>query len=286
MSKGELCGLLGVSRQAHYQYQLQRFEDQAIEDLILEFVKRIRVNQPKVGGRKLYKHLEVFLQSSRIKMGRDALFDLLRKYDMLTRRRRKRPKTTDSNHYYRRYPNRIRNKIAESPHEILVSDLTYVETAEGFVYLFLITDAYSRKIVGFKVSDTMEALWAIAALQMAIDQLPEEHRLIHHSDRGSQYACPGYTDLLNSRGIEISMTENSNPLENCMAERVNGLVKELFPGNFESKLQAAIKIPEIIRIYNEERLHGSIGMITPNEAHQMKGPLKNAWKKEPAIASV
>lgn len=286
MSKGDLCGLLGVSRQAHHQYQLQRFKDQAIEDLILEFVKRIRFNQPKVGGRKLYKHLAVFLQSSRIKMGRDGLFDLLREHNLLTRRRRKRPKTTDSNHYYRRYPNLVRNKIAESPHEILVSDLTYVETAEGFVYLFLITDAYSRKIVGFKVSDTMEALWAIAALQMAIDQLPEEHRLIHHSDRGSQYACPGYTTILEDKGIEISMTENSNPLENCMAERVNGLVKELFPGNFESKLQAAIKIPEIIRVYNEERLHGSIGMITPNEAHQMKGPLENCWKKEPAIASV
>lgn len=218
-------------------------------------------------------------------MGRDALFDLLRENSLLVRRRLRKVKTTDSKHNYRKYPNLIKGFIASAPHQLWVSDLTYVETKEGFVYLFLITDAYSRKVVGSSTSETMEAMWAIEALRQAMGQLPADYQLIHHSDRGSQYACPAYTDLLEDH-IKISMCESGDPLENCMAERTNGLVKELFPSKFETKLQAILQMPGIIHIYNYERLHGSIDMMTPQEAHQKQGPLFNRWKKQPSVASV
>jgi transposase InsO family protein len=169
---------------------------------------------------------------------------------------------------------------------LLVSDLTYIDTEEGYVYLFLITDAYSRKIVGYYIGETMEAAGAIAALNQAIKGIPQGVNTIHHSDRGVQYASIEYTRILQERGMQISMTENGNPLENCMAERTNGLVKELINNLFKTKLNAILTIPSIISIYNTERKHGSIGMLTPEQAHCSNQILKNCWKKSGAVVSV
>lgn len=287
VSKGMLCGLLGVSRQAHHQTTRHEYARRCEDEIILGFVRRLRERQGKVGARKIQLHIEEELfAKSGIRIGRDALFDLLRAHGLLVRRRAARPKTTDSGHHYRRYPNLVKGMHATAAHQILVSDLTYVDSAEGFVYLFLVTDAYSRKVVGHHAGTTMEGICALSALRQAIGQLPEGARPIHHSDRGSQYACTEYTHLLVTNGMPVSMTEDGNPLENCMAERVNGLVKELIDGPFPTKEVAVLRLPEMIKIYNEERKHGSIGMLTPAQAHVSDGALKNLWKKGPAIVSV
>lgn len=282
-----LCGLLGVSRQSHYQHVKAEYVARFENDIILDFVRNLKSKQPNAGVRKILLHIEEELYAkSGITIGRDALFDLLRENSLLVRRRRKRVKTTDSNHCYRKYPNIIREFIPTGIDQLFVSDLTYIDTEEGFVYLFLITDAYSRKIVGFYIGETMEAVGAVAALQQAIGQLKLGAKPIHHSDRGVQYASTEYTKILQERGMPISMTENGNPLENCMAERANGLIKELISNVFKTKLEAIITMPTIINIYNTERKHGSIGMLTPEQAHKSDQPLKNYWKKTPAIASI
>jgi transposase InsO family protein len=279
--------LLGVSRQSHYQHVKAEYVARFENDIILDFVRNLKSKQPNAGVRKILLHIEEELYAkSGITIGRDALFDLLRENSLLVRRRRKRVKTTDSNHCYRKYPNIIREFIPTGIDQLFVSDLTYIDTEEGFVYLFLITDAYSRKIVGFYIGETMEAVGAVAALQQAIGQLKLGAKPIHHSDRGVQYASTEYTKILQERGMPISMTENGNPLENCMAERANGLIKELISNVFKTKLEAIITMPTIINIYNTERKHGSIGMLTPEQAHKSDQPLKNYWKKTPAIASI
>lgn len=281
-----MCGLLGISRQAHHQNTKIEFIQRSENEIILEFVRNLRTKQGKVGARKIQLHIQEELTSkSGIEIGRDALFDLLRENGLLVRRRKTRPQTTDSNHHYRKYPNIIKGLIPTGSNQLLVSDLTYIDTNEGFVYLFLITDAYSRKIVGYYIGMTMEAIGAIKALNQAINQLAADSKPIHHSDRGVQYACTEYTRILTDGGMPISMTENGNPLENCMAERANGLIKELIPNVFGTKLEAILAMPAIINIYNTERKHGSIGMLTPEQAHTSNQPLKNLWKKKPAIAS-
>lgn len=282
-----MCGLLGISRQAYYQNAKIEFIQRSENEIILEFVRNLKTTQSKIGVRKIQLHIqEELMPKSGIEIGRDALFDLLRDNGLLVRRRKKRPKTTDSNHQYRKYPNIVKGLMPTGSNQLLVSDLTYIDTEEGFVYLFLITDAYSRKIVGYYIGMTMEAIGAIEALNQAINQLAADSKPIHHSDRGVQYACNEYTRILTNRGMPISMTENGNPLENCMAERSNGLIKELIPSVFKTKLEAIFAMPKIINIYNTERKHGSIGMLTPEQAHVSDEPLKNCWKGKPALASV
>ncbi len=282
-----MCGLLGVSRQAHYQHEkkeiLQRFEN----EIILEYVRNLKTRQPKIGARKILLHIaEELNPKSGIRIGRDAFFRLLRENNLLVRRRRKKPKTTDSDHDYKKYPNLIKGFVPTGINQLFVSDLTYIDTEEGFVYLFLITDAYSRKIVGFYVGETMEAFGAVNALNQSIKQITMSSKPIHHSDRGSQYASNQYTKILLNREMPISMTENGNPLENCMAERANGLVKELMKNVYKTKIEAIFSIPTVIEIYNTERKHGSIGMLTPEQAHRSGIVLENCWKKTAALASV
>jgi len=163
--------------------------------------------------------------------------------------------------------------------DLWVSDITYVDSNEWFVYLFLITDVYSHKIVGFHVAESLEARWALKALQMALIQRTDNASLIHHSDRGSQYCSLAYTEVLHQHQVKISMTENGDPRENAVAERVNGILKnELMSEFFETKHQAKVAIEEAIKTYNTIRLHSSVGMITPNEAHLKTDLLKNCWK--------
>ena len=272
-----LCGLFGKTRQAYNKNRKQVYKKRSEQELVLEAVRRIRKKMPRVGSRKLL----VRLLEQGFQIGRDALFDLLRENHMLVRRKRSSVRTTHSYHMYKKYPNLIKELPVNGPNQVWVSDITYIETEQGFVYLFLITDAYSRKIVGFKTADSLEAKHAVEALQMALKGLHGPAKgLIHHSDRGVQYCCQEYVKILNTQEIGISMTENGDPLENAIAERVNGILKVewIYDQRFNNLAQVQGYVRQIIGIYNGERPHSSIEMLTPDQAHQRDGELQRQWK--------
>ena len=243
-----------------------------------------------MGTRKLYELLEHFMLMHGIKMGRDALFDLLAANAMLVRKRKRRIQTTYSSHWLRKYPNLIREFIAKNINQLWVSDITYWKiNTNTHLYISLITDAYSRKIVGYNVAETMEAVQSIQALQMALASLGGDAgplQLTHHSDRCIQYCSTKYVKLLQDKGIKISMTENGDPLENAIAERVNGIIKEEYLDYYTTTCikEAKHNLVNAITLYNNERPHMSIENFTPNQVHnnpkQIKKRLwKNYYKK-------
>lgn len=278
-----LCLLLGYSRQALYQHQ-HRAEKQALqEELLLQQVNIHRGKLKRCGGRKLFHLLGGFMQEHGISMGRDALFDLLRQHGLLVRKRRRRgPRTTFSHHWLHKYPNLIVDFIPTAPNQLWVSDITYIELDGEFAYLSLITDGYSHKIVGYYLSEDLTADGPLAALEMALSQLPQDFNgtLIHHSDRGVQYCCEKYVGLLLKHTIGISMTQSGNPRENPVAERANGIFKDefLFDRHFKNIEQARCAIAQDVSTYNNLRPHLSIDMLTPEQAHQQSGELKRRWK--------
>lgn len=239
---------------------------------------------PRIGARKLHYLLTGTLQQHGITIGRDKLFDLLDEYGLLVRRRkRKRTNTTDSNHPFRKYPNLVKELEVLRPNQLWVSDITYLSLKDGFCYLSLVTDAYSRKIVGYKLHPSLKKEGPLFALNMALGglQYPTAQTLIHHSDRGLQYCCAEYTTLLTDRGLTISMTEKGDPYENAIAERVNGILKEEFAldrefGSFE---QAQEAVSNAVHVYNHLRPHSSCNYLTPKQAHQQQGQLKTKWKR-------
>ncbi|MGL4293667.1 MAG: IS3 family transposase, partial [Bacteroidales bacterium] len=205
----------------------------------------------------------------------------LRDNGLMIRKRRTR-KTTNSNHNYRKFENLIKDFIPTKPNMLWVSDITYVETENGVVYLSLITDAYSHKIVGWSVGETLEALYPLQALNMALEtrkgSIPSD--LIHHSDRGVQYCSHKYVDLLQNHDIRISMTQSGDPLENAVAERINGILKSewLYHVRLKNLTHAKEYLHEIITYYNQSRPHLSINLLTPEQAHQMQGEIEKKWK--------
>ena len=276
----ELCSLLGYSRQSYYQ-RLKEKEFEALSaDLLIGEVVRIRQAQPCLGGRKLQIMLQSFMQQHHITLGRDKLFDLLRTTGLLIKRRRsKKPQTTFSYHWFKKHPNLIEGFIPLRAGQLWVSDITYICITEHFGYLSLITDAYSRKIVGFYLSKNLAAEGCVKALKMALKQNTDRDGLIHHSDRGSQYCCVDYVDILQDEQVKISMTQTGNPLHNAIAERVNGILKmELLQTNYSDFKEASDSISAAITIYNTQRLHTSIDMLTPHEAHYLNGKLKKRWE--------
>jgi transposase InsO family protein len=269
--------LFGKTKQAYYKKQKSIYKASVEESIVLDIVKNHRKKMPRIGTRKL----QAKLKSQGIRTGRDALFNILRTHNMLIRRKRTKVFTTQSFHWFRKYPNLIKGLEVTGPNQLWVSDITYIETSEGFVYLFLVTDAYSRKIIGYVVSDNLEAKNAVKALQMALKKLPEQPEgLIHHSDRGIQYCCNEYIKLLKKHEISISMTQKGDPLENAIAERVNGILKTewIYDEQFDTIRQVAKRIKEIVYAYNELRPHLSIEMLTPSQAHEKEGKLKRHWK--------
>lgn len=216
-----------------------------------------------------------------IKIGRDALFDLMASEHMLVQRRKRKHITTNSNHWYRKYPNLIRGITPDGPNQLWVSDITYIKTQREFLYLFLITDAYSKKILGYRLAKNLDSVHAVNSLQDAVKSTCQPVTgLIHHSDRGIQYCSKEYTDLLNKHSILISMTENSDPLDNAIAERVNGILKDEYL-NVEILKQSDLdteKLKNAIEKYNKLRPHLSCQMLTPEMAHASKGVLKRKWK--------
>lgn len=277
----ELCRLLGYSPQAYYQYQKLSCKSALEEDLLIQQVLYHRILQPRLGGRKLHDMLKPFMEDHDLYIGRDVLFDLLRKNDLLvTRRRRSQPRTTDSDHWMRRYPDLIRNITLSRADELWVSDITYIRLKKKrFAYLSLVTDAYSRKIVGFCMNMDLSAEGPLLALEMALKGRTGDEPLIHHSDRGSQYCSDGYISLLQSGTIDISMTQSGNPRDNAIAERVNGILKqelleEVYPNIKQAQCSAGIAIDT----YNRVRPHSSVDMMTPEKAHMQTGPIKRRWK--------
>ena len=274
--------MFGFTRQAYYQLQRYEYKFKAQSQIVLEMIKNERSSLPGIGGRKLLSLIGDEMKRQSIHMGRDSFFDLLRENDLLVRHHKTRIITTNSRHRYRKYPNLIKDLPLLCAHQVWVSDITYVTTGEGYLYLSLITDAYSRKIIGWNISNKLEADGAVSALEMALSQLPADKRdsVIHHSDRGIQYCCDKYISKLRSFNINISMTENSDPLENAIAERVNGILKTewLNRSVITTKYETALKISEIIEAYNTKRPHLSINMMTPAVAHDSEGNLPRKWK--------
>ena len=274
-----LCGLLGYTRQAYY--KLFRANESAAmqSDLIVREVVRIRADQKRVGTRKLHAMFGEFMARQGNVMGRDAFFDLLREHSLLVRKRKKRkPRTTVSGLWMRRYPNLAKDLVPMAANELWVSDITYIRVGEGFCYLSLITDAYSRKIVGWSLRKDLSAKGCVAALKMAKRDNPKTRNLIHHSDRGLQYYSREYLKAL-GRKVLISMSEKSDPLENAIAERVNGILKqELLEERFRSFPEALSAVERAVKVYNFQRPHLSIEMLTPAQAHLQTGRLRRFWK--------
>jgi transposase InsO family protein len=281
----KLCGWFGITRQAYYQNNWEGISTTLEEDLIIQRVKQIRESHPRMGTRKLYEMLQPFMLEHQIKIGRDALFNMLSANHLLVRKRKRRIQTTNSYHWLRKHPNLIRKFVPTGPNQLWVSDITYWKINTGeHLYISFITDAYSHKIVGYQVAETMEAIESIQALQMALSALGAESHLhlIHHSDRGIQYCSHAYVKLLQDYNIKISMTESGDPLENALAERINGIIKEEYLETYDiSNLNDAKKLlKSVVELYNTERPHMSISNLTPNIIHHSRNEIKTErlWK--------
>ena len=238
-------------------------------ELIIQQVMEIRKRHPAIGTRKLYLMLQSFLLEHKIKIGRDKLFDLLADYKLLIRRRKRRVTTTQSYHRFHKYSNLIKGTQPTGINQIWVSDITYYKTGGRFIYLSFVTDAYSHKIIGFQAAETLQAIHSLQALEMAINGVAclKQYKIIHHSDRAVQYCSDDYVKLLQNNAIYISMTENGDPLENSIAERVNGIIKEEYLNHYSYKTKREIeeKLQQAVEFYNNERPHMSCSMFTPTE---------------------
>jgi putative transposase len=243
-------------------------------------VLRYRKYQKRIGTRKLLEEMNDFLEAHHFQIGRDSMFRLLAERGLLVAKRKRRGCiTTLSKHRFKKYPNIIRDFIPIAPNQLWVSDITYIHLKEGFAYLSIITDAYSRKIVGFYLSKNLSAKGPLKALKMALDGNSVCDNLVHHSDRGVQYCCDKYIKLLKNNEVKISMTENGDPLENAIAERVNGILKqELLEEIFVDFEIAQKEVAIACSTYNHLRPHGSINNLKPAQAHQQSGELKKRWK--------
>ena len=270
---------MGYTAQAYHKKQKRNVIQCFHEELILQQIDSIRKYQPRCGGRKLFIMLQQFFTQNNITMGRDIFFELLRRNKLLVRKTKRSVHTTNSKHHFRRYPNLIKDFTPLKAHELWVADITYIPLKNRFAYLFLITDAYSRKIVGFHVSDDMKVSSATLALRKALAQKPVETIVIHHSDRGIQYCSTAYVQLLQQHHAHISMTQNGDPYENAIAERVNGILKtELISRYYDNIDIASIHIARCITIYNYKRRHSSLNWQIPNDVHQQQGPQIRRWK--------
>lgn len=245
-------------------------------------VMRIRGKMPRLGTRKLYYLLKEELVARNIKIGRDVLFNFLRAEQLLIKPKRSYTKTTDSKHWMKKYSNLILDLEITRPEQVWVSDITYIKTASGNSYLSLVTDAYSKKIMGYALLENLSAAGPLNALNMALKNRKYKGALIHHSDRGLQYCSAEYVQKLKDNNIHISMTQNGDPYENAIAERVNGILKYefLWIDGFKDHLQAIEVIKQSIGIYNHTRPHLSCQMMTPEATHNQQKIKRKMWNKK------
>lgn len=284
MSIKEVCGLLGYTKQAYYKRMNQVHQNRYREDLVVSLIRKKRKLWKRGSGRNLLESLQEEFRKHNIKIGRDKFYEILRRNGLLQTRKLRKAKTTYSYHHFHKYPNLIKGIEPLAPNQIIVSDITYIwlKNTENYCYLFLTTDMYSRKILGYCISENLKASSALETIKMAVRSIGSSKNCIHHSDRGIQYCCTAYTEYLKRTGIKISMTENGDPLENPIAERINRTIKEEFTTektlSFTNFEEAQREISQIIKFYNEDRPHRSIEMLTPNKAYRLEGKLKRKWK--------
>lgn len=264
---------MGISRQAHYQGQRRHSERVQRSEAVVQLVGERRLRQPRLGTRKLHHVLQQPLEQAGIRIGRDQMFDILRNARMLVAPKRAYHKTTDSHHRFRRHPNLVkegpRQIRATASEQLWVADITYLPTAAKFVYLSLVTDAYSRKIVGWHVHPTLETEHVAQALKMALRGRQTPQRLVHHSDRGIQYCSSYYQNLHERNGVTCSMTDGYDCYQNALAERINGILKtELLLTRPADLGQARLMVRQAVEIYNNERPHLSLKMKTPSAVHR------------------
>ena len=276
--------MFGKTKQAYYK-KIKIKENQDIQEtFVLYLVKEKRKLWKKGSGRNLHASLKSEFNKHNIKMGRDKFFDLLRNNGLLVKRKHRRARTTFSSHPYRKYPNLIRELKVTRVNQVIVTDITYLYLigVDKFSYLFLVTDLHSRKILGYNISDNLSAKSGLKALRMALKNMSDTNNTIHHSDRGVQYCSNEYTKILKKNNIRISMTENSDPLENAIAERINKTLKEEFTEDkqisFNNYKEAKIVMSQIIRFYNDERPHRSLEYYTPSVAYELNKNLIRKWK--------
>lgn len=263
--------VFGITRQALYKRLAKEHLSLMERDIVIELVREVRKEMPRLGTYKVYYLIKDKLAAHKIKMGRDKFYSLLREERMLIKRKKNYTKTTNSMHRFKKHKNLIKEIEIKEPEQVWVSDITYIKTEQGHEYLSLITDYYSKKIVGYHLADNLKTEGPLKALQMALSnrQYPDR-KLIHHSDRGLQYCSDEYVSLLTNASIGISMTQAYDPYENAVAERVNGILKGEFGigEGFVNHQQAIKEITNSINTYNQKRPHLSCELNTPNQAHQ------------------
>ena len=277
-----MCGLFGHTRQAWYDTKKRQSETQLSEVLVLQEAKKLRKEHKKMGCEKMHGLMKPFLADHGIKIGRDKFYFLIAEHGLQVRRSKRKAKTTNSNHLFKKYPNIVRDIELCNAGKLWVSDITYIRTTYGFAYLSLITDAYSKKIVGWCLWPDLTSTGALNALKMAVSCEKVTNKLIHHSDRGIQYCCYDYVNYLKGCDIQISMTEQGDPYENAIAERVNGILKDEYDlyDTFDDYNQAHEAVKIAIDKYNNQRPHRSCNMLTPAQAHKQTGVLKKYWNSK------
>ena len=273
--------MFGVNRQVYYRriHTVKRRKSRAVQ--VIELVESIRIQMPKIGTRKLYFMLKEDLKQ--LNVGRDMLFRILKANHMLIEQKRRYHITTNSHHRFRKHKNLIENVVPEKPEQIWVSDITYVGNRQNPMYLALVTDAYSKQIMGYDVSNSLDVSGSLRALKMALKKRKYKNNVVtHHSDRGLQYCSNEYQNVLKRSKLNCSMTESYDPYANAIAERVNGILKEEFIGykNKCSLLTMEKLIKNSIEIYNEQRPHFSCFYKTPKQMHQQNEIKIKTYKKK------
>jgi putative transposase len=265
----KLCARVGMSRQNLYKARKVRQRKEVDERLVKRLVQAERALQPRLGGMKLHSMLREKLKAEDISLGRDRFFEVLKNQALLLEPLPKAPRTTNSAHSLPVFSNLVKDMELTGPNQVWISDITYIRTREDFAYLSLITDKYSRKVVGYHLGRSLESHDTLKALQMALNELPEGAKPIHHSDRGSQYCCHEYVNELKEHGLQVSMTELDHCAENAQAERMNGILKQEYFLNYEFRTvaQASKAVDEAVRLYNTCRPHRSLKLRTPEDVH-------------------
>ena len=286
MSINKSCKLLGHARSTFFEVrknrQIKIEKEKLLEQYVLAKVAEIRKEMPRIGGKKLYFLINQDTQRQQFKFGEQRFFDILNKYNLLVKKRKKYVRTTDSKLWRGQFDNLLEGISINRPEQVWVSDITYFRTQEGFIYGHLITDAYSKKLVGAVVADNMKATTTLLALKMALKNRQYNKPLIHHSDRGFQYLSKVYTSYLKKNKILISVTQNGSPYDNPVAERVNGILKDEFNlGRTLKNIHQAKEILEkAMHIYNEKRPHWSNHLLTPNQMHKQCDLEMITWERE------
>ena len=266
-----LCAKVGMSSQNFYKGRTVRQRKEVDEQLIKQMVQAERMLQPRLGGLKLHNLLYSEMVIAGVSIGRDKFFKVLRNQGLLLKPLPKAPRTTNSQHSLPVFMNLINDMELTGPNQAWASDITYIRTVDGFLYLSLITDLYSRKIVGYHLGQTLEVRDTLKALEMATATMPSDANLTHHSDRGCQYCSHAYVTCLKEHGISISMTEENHCAENALAERVNGILKQYYylGCEFKNIKDACIAVDQAIHLYNTRRPHRSLKLRTPHEVHSV-----------------